>query len=55
MEIVEVVCRDIDSNDTDSDEGSELSAVAEDIVGQVLGEGLFPQGTTRETQNGTRK
>ena len=58
LEIVEVVCQDIDNDDADSDEGSELSAVAEEIVGQVLGEGLFPRGTTRELtepQNGTTK
>ena len=58
LEIIEIVCQDISNNDAGSDADSDISAVAEDIVGQVLSENFLPQSNASgltELRNRTSK
>ena len=56
--VIEVVCQDIGNDDAGSDADSDLSAVAEDIVGQVLSENFLPRSNASgltDLQNRTSK
>jgi len=50
-EIVDVICSNYTGDGVDSDTGSELSAMAEEIVSEVLGEYSLDERTGRGSAN----